>query len=100
MPKHLFPAHVTALFKKRPVTNVERQAVMQAAHRTRKALGISMSDAMKQAWKELRRHQDCRWPTDSLIMNHERTVPLRRSQIGARRLFTRESGRLAGSFIG
>jgi len=100
MPKHLFPAHVRAMFKRRSVTNVERRAVMQAAHRTRKALGVSMSDAMKQAWRQLRYSQDCHWPTDRLTMPHERVVPIQHEQYGAKKSYSRASGRLAVSFIG
>ncbi len=82
---------------KRKVSNVERRAVMLAAHRTRKALSISMGDALKAAWKQLRRSMEWGWPTYHLTMPHERiATPAPRSD--GKRLYTRMSGRLAGSF--
>ncbi len=96
MPRSPSPAAVPGL-PKRKVTNTHRRAVMQAAHRTRKALSITMGDALKQAWKQLRRSQSNGWPTDRLTMPHERTAtPSPRSN--GKRLYTRMSGRLAGSF--
>jgi hypothetical protein len=58
-----------------------------------------MGDALKAAWRQLRRHQTNGWPTDRLIMDHERTEKPKQPQFGARKLYTRESGRLAASFI-
>ncbi len=96
MPSSPTPAGATGL-PKRKVTNVQRRAVMQAAHRTRKALGLTMGEALKQAWKQLRRHQSYGWPTDRLVMPHERiATPAPRTD--AKRLYTRMSGRLAASF--
>jgi len=82
---------------KRKVTNVERRAVMLAAHRTRKALGISMGDALKAAWKQLRRSQQWGWPTNRITMPHEQITTLAPRSNG-NRLYTRMSGRLAASF--
>ncbi len=96
MPRSPSPAAATGL-PKRKITTVERRAVMQAAHRTRKALGLTMGDALKQAWKQLRRHQEYRWPTDRLIMPHER-IATSAPRPDAKRLYTRMSGKLAASF--
>jgi hypothetical protein len=54
------------------VGNANRRAVMQAAHRARRALGVSMSGALRQAWAAFRKAQLCHWPLDHLIMPHER----------------------------
>jgi hypothetical protein len=54
------------------VGNANRRAIMQGAHRARRALGVSMADALRQAWAAFRKAQLCRWPLDHLIMPHER----------------------------
>jgi hypothetical protein len=54
------------------VSNAHRRVIMQAAHRTRRALGMSMADALRKAWAAFRKARLCHWPLDQLIMPHER----------------------------
>jgi hypothetical protein len=56
-----------------------------------------MSDAMKAAWATFRRAQRFHWPLDRLVMPHE-VVKTIRPSLPPRILYTRESGRIAGSF--
>jgi hypothetical protein len=79
------------------ISNVHRRAIMQAAHRTRRSLGVSTSEAMKAAWTAFRRALRFGWPLDRLIMPHE-VVKTIRPSLPPRTLYTRESGRIAGSF--
>jgi hypothetical protein len=80
-----------------PVTNLHRRSIMQAAHRTRRALGLSMAEALKAAWAAFRRALRNRWPTHHITMPHEQTPPPA-ACVSSRRSFTRASGRLAWSF--
>jgi hypothetical protein len=76
MPKSTFPAAAIGSPVDGPnrpkVSNMHRHAIMQAAHRARRALGVSMSDALRQAWAAFRKARMCRRPLDHLIIPHER----------------------------
>ncbi len=56
------------------VSNVHRRAIMQAAHRVRRMLAMSMGDALRQAWAAFRKAQICHWPLDHLVMPREREL--------------------------
>jgi hypothetical protein len=78
----------------RRVLPAHRRAIMLAAHRARRALGISMSEALRWAWAAFRLAQRCGWPLDRLTLPHERLSP----PPPRKPLRTISSGRLAWSF--
>jgi hypothetical protein len=78
------------------VSNVHRSAIMQAAHRARRAFGVGMGEALRQAWVAFRKARMCHWPLDHLVLPHEQ---VRAAQVRINPAYqSRESLRLIRQF--